>query len=263
MPSHLYIGGGVTFVFLMTCLGAATVFFFRKTISDQFRQIFLGFAAGIMIAASIWSLLIPSIEEARAADGNAWLPAVFGFILGVLFLMGLDHVIPHTHPSSGLQEGLPSKSKRSTLLLSAIILHNIPEGIAVGLAFTLAIGQGDAFSMYASAVALAIGIGVHNFPEGATVALLFRQEGLSTFRSFLLGCLSGAVDFVFAIGTIFLAVWLLPAMPWLLAFAAGAMMFVVVEELIPEAHLGKHSHVGTVSVMAGFLLMMFLDVVLS
>ena len=262
MSPIVLTAAGITFVFMATCLGAAAVFFFKKPITANIRKMFLGFAAGIMIAASVFSLLIPAVEEAEELGVPMWLPVIVGFSLGVLFIMCLDFILPHIHIGSGMEEGRPSGAKRSTLLMSAIILHNIPEGIAVGLAFTIALNSGSE-TAFASAVALAIGIGIHNFPEGATVSLLFRNEGNSRMSSFLMGSVSGAVDFVFALITIFLAVWLLPAMPWLLAFAAGAMMYVVVEEMIPEANLGEHSHVGTISVMIGFLVMMMLEVVLG
>jgi len=262
MQSILMIGGGVSFIFAMTCLGAATVFIFRKSIPGKFRQIFLGFAAGVMIAASIWSLLIPAINEAEARGMVGWLPAACGFALGVLFLVGLDRLIPHLHPFSGTKEGPESASKRTSLLVFAVTLHNIPEGIAVGLSFALA-AQHDDPAVYAAAFALALGIGIQNIPEGAAISLPLRQEGLSTPKSFALGCLSGAVEPVFALLAVALAASIAPLMPWLLSFAAGAMIYVVVEELIPEAHLGEHSHIGTLSVMVGFLVMMILDVALG
>ena len=262
MQSVLMTGGGLGFIFVMTCLGAATVFFFRKSLPGKFQQIFLGFAAGVMIAASIWSLLIPAIEEAELQGLIGWIPAACGFVLGVLFLIGLDHVIPHLHPFSDVKEGPASASKRTSLLIFAVTLHNIPEGMAVGLSFALA-AQHDDPAMYAAAIALAIGIGIQNFPEGAAISLPLRQEGFSTRKSFWLACLSGAVEPVFGLLAVILAVWLVPIMPWLLSFAAGAMIYVVVEELIPEAHLGEHSHAGTLSVMAGFLVMMILDVALG
>jgi len=262
MQSVLMIGGGLGFIFAMTCLGAATVFVFRKSMPGKFQQIFLGFAAGVMIAASIWSLLIPAIEEAEAQGLIGWIPAACGFVLGVLFLVGLDNVIPHLHPFSDVKEGPASITKRTSLLVFAVTLHNIPEGMAVGLSFALA-AQHDDPAMYAAAIALAIGIGIQNFPEGAAISLPLRQEGLSTGKSFLLACLSGVVEPIFGFIAVILAVWLTPIMPWLLSFAAGAMIYVVVEELIPEAHLGEHSHAGTLSVMAGFLVMMILDVALG
>jgi len=263
MESLLFVGGGLGFIFLMTCLGAATVFFFRKAALGILQQIFLGFAAGVMIAASIWSLLVPAIEQAQAQGMAGWIPAACGFALGALFLLGLDQIIPHLHPFSGVSEGPASASKRTTLLISAVTLHNIPEGMAVGLAFALAAQHGNGSAAYAAAIALAIGIGIQNFPEGAAISLPLGQEGLSPGKAFGLGCLSGVVEPVFGMVAVLLAVWIAPAMPWLLSFAAGAMIYVVVEELIPEAHLGEHSHAGTLGVLAGFLVMMVLDVALG
>jgi len=262
MQSLLTIGGGLGFIFVMTCTGAATVFVFRKTSAGKIQQISMGFAAGIMIAASIWSLLLPAIEEAEARGLAGWIPAACGFTLGVLFLLGLDSLIPHLHLQSGIKEGLDIKSKRSTLLFFAVTLHNIPEGMAVGLSFALA-AQHDDPAMYTAAIALAVGIGIQNFPEGAAIALPLRQDGVSTGKAFLISCLSGAVEPFFGILAVLLAVWIAPVMPWLLSFAAGAMLYVVVEELIPEARLDGHSHTGTLSVMVGFLLMMVLDVALG
>jgi len=262
MQSALASIGGLGFIFIMTCAGAATVFFFRKSMPNKFRQIFLGFAAGVMISASVWSLLIPAIEEAEKQGLIGWIPAAGGFILGILFLLGLDYVIPHLHPFSGVKEGPVSASKRTSLLIFAVTLHNIPEGMAVGLSFAFA-AQHDDPALYAAALALALGVGIQNFPEGAAVALPLRQEGLSTTKSFLLACLSGAVEPVFGIIAILLAVRITPIMPWLLSFAAGAMIYVVVEEIIPEAHLGDHSHPGTLGVMAGFLIMMVLEVAMG
>ncbi|MDR2655649.1 MAG: ZIP family metal transporter [Oscillospiraceae bacterium] len=263
MQMLLWAGGGLGFIFLMTALGAATVFFFHKSEAGKFQTVFLGFAAGVMIAASIWSLLIPSIEETEARGGIGWIPAAFGFILGVLFLLGLDRLIPHLHPGSNMIEGLPSASKRTTLLVSAVTLHNLPEGMAVGLSFALAAQHGSDPELYAAAAALALGIGIQNFPEGAAVALPLRREGCSVSKAFWLGTLSGAVEPVAGFITVMLAGLFIPVMPWLLAFSAGAMMYVVVEELIPEAHLGEHSHAGTLGVMSGFLVMMVLDVALG
>jgi len=247
----------------MTCLGAATVFIFRDVVPGKFHQIFLGFAAGVMISASIWSLLLPAVDEAENMGLIGWIPAASGFIIGVLFLLGLDQMIPHVHPLTNVREGILSASRRTTLLVSAVTLHNIPEGVAVGLAFALAAQHGADPAMYASATVLALGIGLQNFPEGAAVSLPLRQEGVSAWKSFGLACLSGAVEPVFACIAVFSAAWITPFMPWLLSFAAGAMIYVVVEELIPEAHLGEHSHAGTLSVMTGFLLMMILGVALG
>lgn len=259
----LWVAGGTGFVFLMTCLGAAMVFLFRDLSSGITQKLFLGFAAGVMIAASMWGLLVPAIEEAEVNGQIGWIPAAGGFILGCLFLFGLDRLIPHLHPAANKLEGLSCSAKRTTLLVAAVTLHNIPEGMAVGLAFALAAQHSGDPALFASAVALAIGIGIQNFPEGAAIALPLRKEGLSAKKSFLLGSASGAVEPISGLVTFLLAGFIVPYMPWLLAFAAGAMLYVVVEELIPEAHLGEHSNVGTLGVMAGFLLMMILDVSLG
>lgn len=268
MTPILWAAGGTGFTFLMTTLGASVVFFFRKEVNQSIQRIFLGFAAGVMIAASVWSLLIPAIEEAEAKGGIGWIPAAGGFLLGVLFLIVLDSYLPHLHPdmsSPGMNkaEGVSSSWKRTTLLVMAVTLHNIPEGMAVGLAFALAAQHGGDPALYTSAMALAIGIGIQNFPEGAAISLPLRQEGLSAKKAFIKGSLSGIVEPVFGILTVIVAGSIAPLMPWLLSFAAGAMMYVVVEELIPEAHLGEHSNVGTLGVMAGFLVMMILDVSLG
>ena len=263
MQSWIFAAGGLGFTFLMTCLGASMVFFFRKSVPGKFQQVFLGFAAGVMIAAAVWSLLIPAIEAAEARGQTGWIPAAVGFVLGVLFLLGLDNLIPHLHPFSETPEGPASTSKRTTLLMFAVTLHNIPEGMAVGLSFALAAQEGGNPAMYTAALALAMGIGIQNIPEGAAISLPMRDEGTSSVRAFGLGCLSGAVEPVFGFLTVLLAAWIAPVMPWLLSFAAGAMMYVVVEELIPEAHLGEHTNTGTLGAMAGFLLMMVLDVALG
>ena len=238
------------------------VFFFRNRMSENTQRAFLGFAAGVMIAASVWSLLIPAMEEAEAAGMPGWLPTAGGFVLGVGFLLLLDVILPHLHPDAKQPEGLSSHWRRSTLLVLAVTMHNIPEGMAVGLSFALAAQHGDP-SALAAAMALALGMGIQNFPEGAAISLPLRQEGLSTRRSFAYGSLSGLVEPVFGLLTVLIAGSIQPLMPWLLSFAAGAMLFVVVEELIPEAHLGEHSHIGTFGVMAGFLVMMVLDTALG
>jgi len=263
MQAILWAAGGTGFTFLMTALGAAVVFFFRSRIRAGIQRVFLGFAAGVMIAASVWSLLIPAIEEAEASGLPGWLPAAGGFLLGVLFLTAMDNLLPHLHPGARDPEGVSASWKRTTLLVFAVTLHNIPEGMAAGLSFALAAQHGNDPARYAAAIALAVGIGIQNFPEGAAISLPLRQEGLPAGKAFLIGALSGAVEPVFGILTVLLSGFLLPVMPWLLAFAAGAMMYVVVEELIPEAHLGEHSNIGTMGVMAGFLLMMILDVALG
>lgn len=216
-----------------------------------------------MIAASVWSLLIPAIEEATEAGRIGWVPAAGGFALGVLFLMGLDGLLPHLHIGAKQPEGLHASWRRSTLLIFAVTLHNIPEGMAVGLSFALAAQHSGELATLSAAFALALGIGIQNFPEGAAISLPLRQEGASRSRAFLYGSLSGIVEPIFGILVVMVASGIQPLMPWLLSFAAGAMMFVVVEELIPEAHLGEHSHTGTLGVMAGFMVMMILDVALG
>lgn len=253
---------GTGFTFLMTTLGAAVVFFFRGEIKASYQRIFLGFAAGVMIAASVWSLLIPAIDMAEEQGVTGWIPAAGGFILGAAFLLVLDHLLPHLHPGSKEPEGPRSSLKRTTMLVFAVTLHNIPEGMAVGLSFALSASTGSGVGL-AAAVALAIGIGLQNFPEGAAISLPLKQEGLSNWRSFIYGSLSGIVEPIFGVLTVFVVGGISPVMPWLLAFAAGAMIYVVVEELIPEAQLGEHSHSGTIGVMTGFIIMMILDVALG
>ena len=225
MTALLWAAGGTGFTFLMTSLGAAMVFFFRKKVTVLAQRIFLGFAAGVMIAASIWSLLIPAIEEAEAAGMIGWIPAAGGFALGVGLMIAMDGLLPHLHPGAKEPEGVKAPLKRTTMLVFAVTLHNIPEG--------------------------------------AAIALPLRQEGMSPIEAFLCGSLSGVVEPVFGVLTVLLAGQIAPLMPWLLSFAAGAMLYVVVEELIPEAHLGEHSNVGTLGVMGGFLIMMILDVALG
>lgn len=254
---------GTLFPFLMTTLGSAMVFFFRKEMKSGVQRIFLGFAAGVMIAASMWGLLTPAIEESEQLGIPGWLPAAGGFALGVLFLMLMDVLLPHLHPGLREPEGMPSSMRRSTLMMLAVTLHNIPEGMAVGLAIALAVQHGDTNITMASAMALSLGIGIQNFPEGAAISLPLRREGISAGRSFVMGSLSGIVEPIFGILVVLVAGSIQPLMPWLLSFAAGAMMYVVVEELIPEAHLGEHSNGGTISVMVGFLLMMVLDIALG
>ena len=259
----LYCLAGTGFTFFCTAAGAAVVFLFKKEIKVGFQRVFLGFAAGVMIAASVWSLLIPSIEMAEEQGGIPWIPAAGGFVIGVAFLMVLHQLLPHLHPGESKPEGLPSKWERPTLLFTAVTLHNIPEGMSVGLLFAMAAQNGGDPAMFGMAVALAIGIGIQNVPEGAAVALPLLQEGMSAPKAFGLGALSGLAEPVFGILVVLFAGLISPYMPWMLAFSAGAMMYVVVEELIPEAHLGEHSNVGTLGVMAGFLVMMVLDVALG
>lgn len=263
MTPIAWAAGGTGFTFLMTTLGSAVVFFFKKGATARAQRIFLGFAAGVMTAASVWSLLIPAIEETEATGGIGWIPAAGGFALGVGFLLLLDQLLPHLHPGSTDPEGARTDLKRTTLLIFAVTLHNIPEGMAVGLSFALAAQHGGDPALYTAAMALAIGIGIQNFPEGAAISLPLRQEGMGRGKAFLCGSLSGIVEPIFGILTVLVAGSITVFMPWLLSFAAGSMMYVVVEELIPSAHLGEHSNVGTLGVMAGFLVMMILDVALG
>lgn len=259
----IWAAGGTGFTFLMTALGAAMVFAFRGEIRAEIQRIFLGFAAGVMIAASVWSLLIPAVERAEEAGETGWIPAAGGFLLGVCFLLALDQLLPHLHAGSDRPEGVATSWKRTTLLVMAVTLHNIPEGMAVGLSFALAAREAGAGAGLTAAFALALGIGIQNFPEGAAISLPLRREGVPASKAFVMGALSGIVEPVFGILVVLIVGGILPLMPWLLSFAAGAMMYVVVEELIPEAHLGEHSNVGTLGVMAGFLIMMILDVALG
>ena len=254
---------GTGFTFAMTALGSATVYFFRNGIPQRIQRMFLGFAAGVMIAASVWSLLIPAMDMAQEQGLPAWLPAGGGFVLGWMFLLLLDKLMPHLHVDSDEPEGIKAASlRRTTLLVFAVTLHNIPEGLAVGLAFGMA-GQGGTGYTLAAAIALALGMGLQNFPEGAAISLPLKREGLSSNRSFIYGALSGIVEPVVGVLGVLLVSSITSIMPWMLAFAAGAMIYVVVEELIPEAHLGEHSHSGTAGVMLGFLIMMILDVALG
>ena len=241
---------GTGFTFLMTTLGAAAVFFLSGELHPRFQKMLLGFAAGVMTAASVWSLLLPSIQRAQAAGLPGALPAAAGILAGTAFLAALDGLLPRLRrlPADG-------PWRQDVLLMTAITLHNVPEGMAVGLAFALA-AEGEGL---AGAAALAMGIGVQNFPEGAAVALPLRQGGCSRRRAFLGGTLSGAVEPAFGLLAVLLAAGAEPAMPWLLSFAAGAMLYVVVEELVPQAH----SRAGTCGFVIGFLTMMVLDVALG
>ena len=250
---------GTGFTGMMTAAGAALVFLFRKQLSAALHRVMLGFAAGVMMAASMWSLLIPAIEEAEAMGMVGWLPAAGGSSLGIFFLLAMDHLLPHLSPDSFRhQEG----HRRKALLVLAVTLHNIPEGMAVGVSFALAARSADP-ALLTAALALALGIGIQNFPEGAAIALPLRQEGLSRGRSFALGALSGVVEPIFGLLTVLAVGTIQSLLPWLLSFAAGAMLYVVVEELIPEANLYKGGHSGTLGAMAGFLIMMILDVALG
>lgn len=253
---------GTGFTFLATALGASVVFFFKNDIKPSIQRIFLGFAAGVMIAASVWSLLIPAIEMAEAQGKIGWIPAAGGFILGGAFLLLLDNILPHLHPGSNSPEGMSSSLKRTTMLVLAVTLHNIPEGMAVGLAFGLA-ATGNPTVTIASAIVLAVGIGLQNFPEGAAISLPLKKEGLSNTKAFIIGASSGIVEPIGGVIAVLVVGSIQGVMPWFLSFAAGAMIYVVVEELIPEATKGEHSNIGTIGVMIGFLIMMILDVALG
>ena len=254
---------GLLIPFIGTLLGAATVFLIKNEMSSQIQKLLLGFASGVMIAASVWSLLIPSIEMSEQQGlSAAWMPAAIGFLCGMAFLLLLDSVIPHIHINSNEPEGVKSKLKKSTMLVFAITLHNIPEGMAVGVVLAGMI-EGVSNISYAGAMALSIGIAIQNFPEGAIVSMPLRSAGQSRKRAFATGALSGIVEPIAAIITILLIQITLPILPYLLAFAAGAMIYVVVEELIPEAQRGPHSNIATIGVAIGFVLMMVLDVALG
>jgi ZIP family zinc transporter len=245
---------------LGTLLGAAMVYFVRGTLHTVLHKLLLGFASGVMVAASIWSLILPSMEMSSAAGQSEWIPAAVGFVLGILFLLLLDTLIPHLHIGSTKPEGLAQKKqwKRSTMLAVAVTLHNIPEGMAVGVILASALAESSAIPMSA-AWALAIGIAIQNFPEGAILSMPLHTEGMSKNRSFAIGALSGIVEPIASILTILLISFVAPILPYLLAFAAGAMMYVVVEELIPEAQAEPHSNIPTLGFTAGFVLMMILD----
>jgi len=254
---------GLLIPFIGTLLGAATVFLIKNEMSSQIQKLLLGFASGVMIAASVWSLLIPSIDMSEQQGlSAAWMPAAIGFLCGMAFLLLLDSVIPHIHFNSNEPEGVKSKLKKSTMLVFAITLHNIPEGMAVGVVLAGMI-EGVSNISYAGAMALSIGIAIQNFPEGAIVSMPLRSAGQSRKRAFATGALSGIVEPIAAIITILLIQITLPILPYLLAFAAGAMIYVVVEELIPEAQRGPHSNIATIGVAIGFVLMMVLDVALG
>ena len=253
---------GILIPFLGTSLGAASVFFLKQSLGDRVQRALTGFAAGVMVAASIWSLLIPAMEQSASLGRLSFFPAVAGFWLGILFLLLLDHIIPHLHRNSEMAEGPHSKLQRTTMMVLAVTLHNIPEGMAVGVVYAGYL-SGTAQITAASALALSLGIAIQNFPEGAIISMPLRAEGMSKSRSFWGGVLSGIVEPIGAVLTILAASVIVPALPYLLSFAAGAMMYVVVEELIPEMSQGEHSNIGTVFFAVGFSLMMVLDVALG
>lgn len=253
---------GILIPFLGTALGAGCVFFLRQSLSMQVQRALTGFAAGVMVVASVWSLLIPAIEQSASLGRGAVLPAAAGFWLGILFLLTLDRVIPHLHRNSAQPEGSRSSLQRSTMMLLAVTLHNIPEGMAVGVVYAGYL-SGSGGITAAGALALSLGIAIQNFPEGAIISLPLRAEGLGRSHAFTGGVLSGIVEPIGAALTILAAQLVIPALPYLLSFAAGAMLYVVVEELIPEMSVGTHSNIGTVFFALGFSVMMVLDVVLG
>ncbi len=253
---------GVLIPFLGTALGAGMVFFLKKEMGAKLQKSLLGFASGVMMAASVWSLIMPSIDMAQEQGVIAWVPAAAGFLLGILFLLLLDTVIPHIHLDKEKPEGVKASLKKSTMLVLAVTLHNIPEGMAVGVVFSGLLAESTLISV-AGAFALSIGIAIQNFPEGAIISMPLKSEGLSKPRAFLYGAASGIVEPVAAVITILLTGIIYPALPYLLSFAAGAMIYVVVEELIPEAQAGEHTNIGTIGVAVGFVLMMILDVALG
>ena len=253
---------GILIPFLGTTLGVACVFFMKKSLGDLVQRSLAGFAAGVMVAASIWSLLIPAIEQSENMGRFSFLPAFIGFWAGVLFLLLLDHLIPHLHVGSDQSEGPKSKLGRTTMMVLAVTLHNIPEGMAVGVMYAGFLA-GNAQITAASALALSLGIAIQNFPEGAIISMPLRAEGKSKSKAFLGGVLSGAVEPIGAVLTIIAAQLIIPALPYLLSFAASAMLYVVVEELIPEMSQGRHSNLGTVFFAVGFSVMMTLDVALG
>ncbi len=253
---------GILIPFLGTTLGAACVFFMKKTLSDLVQRSLAGFAAGVMVAASIWSLLIPAIEQSENMGKLSFLPAFIGFWIGVLFLLLLDHLIPHLHVGSDQAEGPKTKLGRTTMMVLAVTLHNIPEGMAVGVMYAGFLA-GNTQITAASALALSLGIAIQNFPEGAIISMPLRAEGEKKGKAFLNGILSGVVEPIGAVLTIIAAQFIIPALPYLLSFAAGAMLYVVVEELIPEMSQGRHSNLGTVFFAVGFSVMMTLDVALG
>lgn len=253
---------GILIPFAGTALGAAMVFFMKKEMNPMVQKALLGFAAGVMTAASVWSLLIPSIEMAESQGKAGWLAPAVGFLLGMGFLLLLDTLTPHLHLTEDEPEGMKADLKKTTMLVLAVTLHNIPEGMAVGVTFAGGLTGNMAISL-AGAFALSIGIAVQNFPEGAIISMPLRGEGLTKKKAFLYGAASGIVEPAASIITIWLTSLVLPVLSYLLAFAAGAMIYVVVEELIPESQAGKHTNIGIIGVAAGFVLMMILDVSLG
>ena len=253
---------GLLIPFAGTSAGAACVFFLKNDLRQNVQRALTGFAAGVMVAASVWSLIIPAIEQSEPLGRFAFLPAFAGFWIGILFLLFLDHVIPHLHRQANQAEGPRSNLTRTAMLVLAVTLHNIPEGMAVGVVYA-GLRNGSGLITAGGALALALGIAIQNFPEGAIISMPLYSEGKSKSESFWLGVLSGAVEPVFGGLTVAVSGLIVPAMPYFLSFAAGAMLYVVVEELIPEMSAGQHSNIGVISFAAGFSVMMALDVALG
>ena len=253
---------GILLPFVGTTLGSACVFLMRKKINKNVEKLLLGFASGVMIAASIWSLLIPSIDMAKESNMIPYIPAAVGFVVGMLFLLLLDKLVPHIHLESTEPEGIKSSLKKTTMLVLAVTLHNIPEGMAVGVVFAGMLAQNTGITL-AGAFALSLGIAIQNFPEGAIISMPLKSEGMSKIKSFWYGTLSGIVEPIAAILTICLSQIVVPILPYLLSFAAGAMIYVVIEELVPEIKSEGSSSVGIFGVAIGFVLMMILDVALG
>ena len=253
---------GLLLPFIGTTFGAAMVFFIKNKINDKLHKALLGFASGVMIAASVWSLIIPGLEMAEEQNKISWIPVSIGFLLGIAFLLLLDSFIPHLHANSDEPEGPKTALKNSTMLLLAVTLHNIPEGMAVGVVLSGLLTNNPLISV-TGALALSIGIAIQNFPEGAIISMPLRAHNVSKIRAFSYGMLSGIVEPIFGLITVLIANLITPLLPGFLAFAAGAMIYVVIEELIPESQTGKHSNIGTIGAALGFTLMMILDVALG
>lgn len=253
---------GILIPFFGTAAGAACVFFLKGEMHHLLQKALLGFASGVMVAASVWSLLIPAIDMSGNLGKFAFFPAAVGFALGICFLYGMDRLVPHLHMNSDVPEGKPSKLKKTTMMVLAVTLHNIPEGMAVGVVFA-GVLAGEGNITLAGAAALSIGIAIQNFPEGAIISMPLLAEGKSKKKAFLYGMLSGIVEPAGALLTLLLMGIISPILPYLLAFAAGAMIYVVVEELLPEASQGEHTNIGTLGFAVGFLIMMILDVALG
>lgn len=262
MSDNVKVAIGIMIPLIGTTLGAGMVYFLKEEIKPALQKLLLGFASGVMIAASVWSLLIPGIDMAEDQGVIPWIPAAVGFLLGMGFLLLMDSLVPHIHAASDTEEGMQADLKKSTMLIFAVTLHNLPEGMAVGVVFA-GLLSGQTNITMAGAFALAIGIALQNFPEGAIISMPLLGTGMSKNRAFSYGFGSGLVEPVGAFLTLLLTQHIAPLLPYFLSFAAGAMIYVVVEELIPESQMGKHSNIGTIGVAMGFALMMILDVALG